>query len=419
MKLAALILGLFALLASAFAVSLEPTTRDPASPVYSHHTGYELPGVALAESLSQITGTAISPLLGVSSVGAWRYYKTPEAVRHELPWFCHPAAWSVGFVILGLCFLKDVFGTASPTMLKKPFDLAELFENKLSAIVAGSAFVPIIAAELARHSREAGPSAALLSEMHYAAMPFLTNASAWVATALTVTAAVVGFLLIFLSSHAINVLIALSPFTTVDAALKLVKAGLLSLVTATAFINPWLGAAVCFAILLVAGLVAPWAFRFTLFGTVFATDIFRFRFLRRASRSDASQPKSFTSRRFAGIPVRTLGRLMRNEEGQLIFRYRPWVILPKRNVALPDGSYALSKGLLCPDLLHCEDGGTTARTLLMLLPRYSSQEDLIAERLSLTEVRDGGVLKGFKAIRNWFAEILGLGRRKNASACIS
>src|SRR5206468_2866709 len=110
-----------------------------------------LPGVDFAEGISQITGVAISPLLGVSSVGAWRYYRTPEAKRHLLPWFCHPYVFGFGFAILGLCFLKDFFGTAAPPLIKKPFDMAELFENKLSALVASAAFVPFIASQMAQH----------------------------------------------------------------------------------------------------------------------------------------------------------------------------------------------------------------------------------------------------------------------------
>ena len=55
-----------------------------------------LPGVDLAQGISQLTGVAISPLLGVSAVGAWRYHHTPEASRHLLPWFCSPYAWGLG-----------------------------------------------------------------------------------------------------------------------------------------------------------------------------------------------------------------------------------------------------------------------------------------------------------------------------------
>ena len=45
-----------------------------------------LPGVSLSQGISEITGVAISPLMGVSAVGAWTYYKTEPHLRHRLPW---------------------------------------------------------------------------------------------------------------------------------------------------------------------------------------------------------------------------------------------------------------------------------------------------------------------------------------------
>ena len=67
-----------------------------------------LPGIGLAEGITQVTGVAISPLLGVSGVGAWQYFRTPETLRDQLPWFCHPVAWGIGAGLLALCFLKDL-----------------------------------------------------------------------------------------------------------------------------------------------------------------------------------------------------------------------------------------------------------------------------------------------------------------------
>ena len=66
-----------------------------------------LPGVSLAEGVSEITGVAISPLLGVSAVGAWKYWQADEEMRARLPWYCHPWIWGSGLALLGLCFLKD------------------------------------------------------------------------------------------------------------------------------------------------------------------------------------------------------------------------------------------------------------------------------------------------------------------------
>ena len=51
----------------------------------------------LAQTISLITGVAISPLLGTGAVGAWRYFqvKTPQE-RANLPWFAQPWFWFAG-----------------------------------------------------------------------------------------------------------------------------------------------------------------------------------------------------------------------------------------------------------------------------------------------------------------------------------
>ena len=45
------------------------------------------PGVQAAQTLSQVTGIAISPLLGVGAVGAYKYMNASEAERAKLSWY--------------------------------------------------------------------------------------------------------------------------------------------------------------------------------------------------------------------------------------------------------------------------------------------------------------------------------------------
>ena len=71
-------------------------------------TSAATPGTDLAHAISEITGVAISPLLGVSAVGAWKYFhaQTPQQ-RARLPWFAQPWFWIPAFVLVTACFLKD------------------------------------------------------------------------------------------------------------------------------------------------------------------------------------------------------------------------------------------------------------------------------------------------------------------------
>ena len=72
----------------------------------------------LAETVSMITGVAISPMLGVGAVGAYDYYKakTP-AEKANLPWFANPLFFVPALLLVGACFLKDSAGIVIPTAL--------------------------------------------------------------------------------------------------------------------------------------------------------------------------------------------------------------------------------------------------------------------------------------------------------------
>ena len=86
--------GFFVFLLALALVTLPASASDQSQRIPKHehtlpHTD-RLPGVDLADGLSQTTGIAISPLLGVTVMGVWRYYKTPESQRAQLPWYNSP-----------------------------------------------------------------------------------------------------------------------------------------------------------------------------------------------------------------------------------------------------------------------------------------------------------------------------------------
>lgn len=361
-----------------------------------------LPGVTLAEGVSEVTGVAISPLLGVSALGAWKYWHTEPTLRHRLPWYCHPYAWGTGMALLGVCFLKDLFGAAAPALVKKPLDFIELFEDKLSALVATAGFVPLVALAVAQYERMQpaqaldGLAASGLASAPLATLMDATMHNPWI----TIPVAIVAFGVVWLSSHAINVLIALSPFGIVDAGLKLTKLALITLVAGSAMLNPYLGAAVSLVVILIAALMAGWSFRLSLFGTLMGRD---FLLNKRATTDEVRNAgvKGFLARRTDGVPVRTYGRLETAATGGAEFVYHPWVFLPSRAIPVPDSGMALCKGLLHPTVSHRPQADARPRGTIILLPRYRRVEETIATRFGCQEVLDSALMRGFKAMRHW------------------
>jgi len=359
-----------------------------------------MPGADIAQTASLITGVAVSPLIGVSAVGAWKYFKadTPEK-KARLPWFSNPLFWIPCFLLAAACLVKDTAGTALPTVAKKPLDVAEAVEHKISGLVAAGAFVPIAAAIFSSSGNGDGAS---LSTLGYAGIDL-----SWFYNALMIPISLAAFVIVFLASNAINILILLSPFTTVDAALKAFRAAILGTVVASAWVNPWIGAAWAILIVGFSWLIAGWSFRLSHFGTVLVWDFCTFR---RARFTPAKTENSmFLWRKINKVPARTYGRLSRDDKGRLVLRFRPWLVLPERTLVLPEGQYAIGKAVFYQSIQRVE--GDDGQNVLLLPPRYRGHEEELVKIYGLTGVRDVGLRRAWK----WLKELFG-GKPQPAAA---
>jgi hypothetical protein len=381
------------------------TLSDPvkAAAVAAGATKY-LPGVTLAEGVSEITGVAVSPLLGVSAVGAWTWWTTEPAMRARLPWYCDPLSWGIGLGLIALCLFKDVVGALVPAVVKKPLDWLELFEDKVSALVASVGFVPLVAlamAQVDRIQQEATPGVAMLP---MASLLDFSVHTPWI----SIPVAVAAFAVVWLSSHAINVLIAISPFGIVDTGLKLVKLGLLALVAGSAAIHPWLGAAVSLVFILIGALMAGWSLRIMIFGMLMGRDLILHK---RADRAEVDEGvRAFLARRTTGVPVRTFGRVITDELGRTQFVWRPAFVMPRRSIALEEEALVLCKGLVHPCLARRDPAANRPRSEIILMPRYRGHEDHIAARFGCREVLDSALVRGVNAVRQWLTDVLNAGR---------
>jgi hypothetical protein len=350
------------------------------------------PGQQMAQTLSLITGVAISPLMGVSAVGAWQWWqaKTPEQ-KANLPWFANPWFWVPALLLVSACAVKDSAGIALPPLVKKPFDVAETIEHKISGLVATGAFVPIAASIFHASGNDHGAS---LSSLGFAAIDL-----SWLYNALMVPFAMVAFFIVFLASNAINILILISPFGAVDAALKAFRTSIIASVAITSFANPWVGAAWALIIILLSWLLAGWSFRLSHFGLTFIWDFVT----RRCNRfkPDPTVNKMFLGRKIDYVPARTYGRLSRDAQGNLVLKYRPWLVLAERALTLPSTQYAAGKGVFFSEILQLD--GDYARIALLLPPRYRGHEYELVAICGLTGVRDTGLLAAW----SWLKSMLG------------
>ena len=357
------------------------------------------PGIRAAQTLSEVTGIAISPLLGVGGIGAIKYLRASEAERAHLSWYAQPWFWVPALLIVGLCLLKDSAGTVLPTSLKKPLDVLELFENKISALVATGAIVPLVMEVFQAARPEAALHAPGFSTMSFAAVDV-----SWMGNLLLVPLALLAYGVVWVVSHSVNVLILISPFSTVDALLKSFRAALLASVVGMHWINDYAGAIWAGIIVLLCLPLAGWALRLAVFGHLFAWDLLTLR--RKRFTPETSAPAgqggqwAFSARDWKVLPARTYGRVARNAAGELVFHYRPLLVLPPKVATLPAGRYAIGRGMFPPELLRLE--GESESGCLNFPPRYKGHEEALARICGATEVRDVGLLAAWSWIKRAF-----------------
>lgn len=360
------------------------------------------PGAPIAGAISTVTGMAISPLLGTGAYGAYQYFNatTPEQ-KAALPWFAQWAFFGPALLIVGACAAKDALGASVPPGLKKPFDVLETIENKATGLVAAGAVVPFTMAAVSKllvGSKTAGVEGAVLESSGMAMLQVGAIDFSWLLNLLTVPFGIAMFAVVWMASHAINVLILLSPWGAIDAALKGMRTGLLGLLALSATINPWLGAALSLLVIIVAWLVAGWAFRLTCFGSVFCWDFLTLRRTRFTPKENGN--KLFAGGNFPGVPPRTYGRLAQRPAGGIEFQYRPWLVMAERSALVPvdKSQLAVGKGLFFSSIT-----ANDRDTLFLLPPRYHGHEDTVARAYLMGGgVRDAGLRKAWGVMRELF-----------------
>lgn len=360
-------------------------------------------GAAAAEEIARLTGVAMTPLLGLTFVGALRWFRASESARARLPFHQQPWFFGTGLALIVVFFL----GHRVP-VVDRAFKSLKTVENKLSGLLA----LPIVSTGLATVLAPATTSA--VASLNHLLLP-----SAWAAggsggagivtdlgfdLAWLVSAAIAAA--VWLAGHTINVLAMVSPAAPVDWLLKGSKSCVIGGLAAATTINPWLGLVVSLILIVVAVLIAGWSFRLMVFGWVFATDTVFFR--SRWTSPSAQALWCFTTSSFTRVPPRTYGRIFR-VEGQLRFDYRPWMALPRRSVELgPEASFVVERGLASPVLLQESVVGDSS-DVLRFPPRFRPHAQRLSALLGGLRVRDAAVVRGLRAAIAWVQEQVGRG----------
>jgi hypothetical protein len=343
-------------------------------------------GQQISTAVAAVTSTAISPLFGVCLLGIYDYARSNPEARASLPFYSKPHFWIPIGVLLLLIFFKDSIGGTVPLM-KKPLDAIEVLVVNKAALVLIAFPVMIHQVSKLTGTRDITE---LVQPVVYAAAPgMLERAEYWGGAAVMLTAGTIITLVVWVVGHAADVLGLLSPIPYVDLMVKASRVGVMLVVAGCAVFSPTLGLIASGIVIGICALLFWLALRVLILGWVFGFDLLFWR-----NQAPADEVRAFTVGKIQGLPRQTLGKLTRDPNGILEFRYRRMGFGPSRRIRLEDASaYFVGRGILYPSVVMGD------ATQFRLLPRYRGSEELVRGTLGMASVKDSG-LRNAKA---WFA----------------
>jgi hypothetical protein len=369
-------------------------------------------GQTISTAVATVTGTAISPLVGVCAIGIFDYFRTPKQLRAQLPLYEKPKFWIPIGILLLLIFLKDTVGGFAP-LIKKPLDAIEvLLLNKAALVLIG---FPVVFHEVAK-IMGINSVAELFSLLAPRLMPVVYAATADVGStaraagnaALAILMIVVGIITMFvvwMLGETFDVLALLSPFPFLDFLLKGARTGLLLVLGIATLISREAGLTLSLAIILLSFLLARWAFRLLVFGIVFSWGILRVMGFSAQKIPQTGDSVSAFSASVKGLPRRTYGWLRAEPDGSLAFRYRPFLVGAAHTVNLgPTSGLEVGRGLFFPNVIRPTAKADNYATAFRLPPLYRGSEDAVRSTLTLAAIRDIRGSKGLRSFWKWLSE---------------
>ena len=403
-KLTAVIILVITIL-SVTGVQAEETARDTTS----SYNKLIVNGEIIANEISKATGCAISPILGISVLGAYTYYTTQIEERDKVPWHAAPKFWVPLLVVLLGIILKDSSKITLPKVFVMPLDAIEvLLEKNVSAVLA----LLVLLSSITGQGFEK-----LQLSVHELSVSLVPTAFAGETLSNSAAAASSGLLelgilsfivtlvygVVWIVSQSLNFLIFLCPFSSVDLMMTTFKNSTVAVLLGAYLFNPYLGLVVALVIIIISFLLFSWSYRFVIFGTLLSSDILfkkhiKFRFV-------SDDVKAFAGSDIPGVPAMSYGSLKKHGS-TLEFTYKPWLLMSKRakDTSIQCENCDVGVATLSPVIVDKKAIADSESTLFRLRPLYTSHETGVAELLGLNGVLD--VTVG-KSVRKWISDLFG------------
>jgi len=298
-----------------------------------------------------------------------------------------------------LAVVSQAFGSALPLPIRKLLRCLQIQERKVSGLVAGLTFVPMVESAAAALS----PSAGIESSSHF--QHAILGGSVW---SLHASACVLAMALSWTVSQAIASLVMLSPFALLDLALIGVRGALLSLVASAAILSdcfpkPWGSIA---SLVLLGGMlaiffiIAGWCVRLNICVGTFAFDML---FLRWRHADVTKSPYLAFLGSGSGLSPGRVRCFLSLSGDRMLIRWRRLFVGPVREFEIEARFAELVRGVLWHAIEVRSPGGR--QFAVDLPPRYRACEAEIVSQLGIG-MRDGKFLRGWAGVKSFFGSLL-------------
>ncbi len=299
--------------------------------------------------------------------------------------------------ILILVMFKDT-GLTFLGPIKKPLDALGEVINVLRGIVTLPIAVTYFSDGTAYEIADliVSISHGLLPVAHAAESVTLASPSALLLLPGKIIGTMMGLLIysvVWILGNTIEVLILISPVPFIDTALKSLRSFLLVVFTFIAYQFPVQGAIIALIIIFISWRVFCWSYRLFTFGFLFGADFLGFcaNFFKEKRQNTTMEEKNgilaFTGEGIVRPKNRSLGRLYKNESGDLEFIYYPWLILPSRHISLDKENTVVVRGKIFNVIGKRDSSTEKNQTLFTLPPRYRGKEDSLGTYLELPIIK--------------------------------
>lgn len=348
----------------------------------------------LSRVLNETVGTAISPLLVMCIK-----FATQTDSRTTKPILI------VLCIFLLLTLLKDVLPVS---LVKKPLDATEELSSPLPAIMGLliilpdliHQFTPAAAESIQTVLNELGPSTAYAADSANSGAANVSSVSTLAQFLGGVVVSITGtitYCAVWLLSNTLTILCMIVP-AALGPVVKSCRLGILGFLYTLNTYYPFLGLIVSIAIIIIAFLVCRWTFNLTVWGGIYSFDLLTLSWRR---RKPGVKPIAFITGngpKELKLAKRTMGRLS-VEEGRLVFRYRHFLLLPKKIELPTDHPMVIGQRITAPMLMQRVD----ERLVPLLSFRLScrTHEELLAQNFGGLEIAEVGLSKWFKGAWAW------------------